>query len=80
MTEKPSHEELQQCGRELENGKVEQSPQYGALKNLFNLSLDMLCVANLDGYFQVVNSAFETTPGALQASVAQDTFYRVRSS
>ena len=63
MTKKPSYEELQQRVRELEAGKVEQSTQYDALNNLFNLSLDMLCVAGLDGYFQVVNAAFETTLG-----------------
>ena len=63
MTGKPSYEELQQRVLDLEAGKIDQSRQYDALNNLFNLSLDMLCVADLDGYFQVVNSAFETTLG-----------------
>ena len=63
MIDKPSYEELQQRVRELEAGLVEQSTQYDALNNLFNLSLDMLCVAGLDGYFRVVNTAFETTLG-----------------
>jgi PAS domain S-box-containing protein len=60
MTEKPSNEGLQRQCRELEADKAE---QFDALKNLFNLSLDMLCVADLDGHFHMVNSAFETTLG-----------------
>jgi PAS domain S-box-containing protein len=34
-----------------------------APEKLFNLSLDMLCVADFDGNFRIVNSAFEHTLG-----------------
>ena len=40
-----------------------EKPGYEELEKLFNLSLDMLCVASLDGYFLLINSAFETTLG-----------------
>lgn len=63
MTEKPSYEELQERVRELEAEKRDQSTQYEALNNLFNLSLDMLCVADFEGYFRVINSAFENILG-----------------
>jgi len=63
MTEKPSYEELQERVRELEAEKRNQSTQNEELNNLFNLSLDMLCVADFEGYFRVINSAFEDTLG-----------------
>jgi two-component system sensor kinase FixL len=63
MAEKPSYEELQLRVRELEASKAAQSPNYDILKNLFDFSLDMLCMASLDGYFRIVNAAFETTLG-----------------
>ena len=63
IPEKPDYEGLQRSDREPEAAKVEQSARYEALVSLFNLSLDMLCVADLNGYFRFVNSAFETTLG-----------------
>ena len=63
MAEKPSYEELQKQLQELEAAEAQQLTQDKALDKLFNLSLDMLCVADLEGYFRVVNSAFEKTLG-----------------
>jgi two-component system sensor kinase FixL len=63
MAEMPNYEKQQQKFQALEAGSVEQPIQYDALENLFNLSLDMLCVASLDGYFLILNSAFEATLG-----------------
>jgi PAS domain S-box-containing protein len=63
MAEKPSYEGLQKRVQELEAAEVQQFIQNKALERLFNLSLDMLCVADLDGHFRIVNAAFETTMG-----------------
>jgi len=63
MAGKPGCEELQQRIQELEGTLARQSDQENTLERLFNLSLDLLCVANLDGYFLRVNAAFETLLG-----------------
>jgi PAS domain S-box-containing protein len=63
MAEKPSYEALQGKIRELEADKVHLSTQHDVLNNLFNLSPDMLCMADLDGYLRLVNPAFENTLG-----------------
>jgi PAS domain S-box-containing protein len=63
MAGKPGREELQQRIQELEATIARQLEQDNTLERLFNLSLDLLCVANLDGYFLQVNQAFETLLG-----------------
>jgi two-component system sensor kinase FixL len=63
MAEKPSYEKLQKRVQQLEAAEAQRVTQDKALERLFNLSLDMLCVADLDGYFRVINSAFESTLG-----------------
>ena len=63
MTEKPSYEELLQRVQELESAEAPQLTQDKALERLFSLSLDMLCVADLDGYFRIINSSFENILG-----------------
>ena len=63
MAEQPSYKELQQRIQALEAAEAQRPYPYKALERLFTLSLDMLCVADVDGHFLVVNAAFETTLG-----------------
>ncbi|MGB5178284.1 MAG: PAS domain S-box protein [Gammaproteobacteria bacterium] len=63
MTGKPGHEELQQRMQEAEASTARQFDRGNILERLFNLTPDMLCVASHDGYFLLVNAAFETTLG-----------------
>ena len=58
MAGKPGGEDVDQDDRELHAAEARRS-QVEAIEKLFNLSLDMLCVAGFDGYFRIVNSAFE---------------------
>jgi PAS domain S-box-containing protein len=63
MVIKPSYEELEQRVRALETGEVKAPTLDKALEKLFNLALDLLCVADLHGYFRIINAAFENALG-----------------
>jgi two-component system sensor kinase FixL len=63
MTGKPGYKELQRRIHELEADAAKQLTLDKTLEKLFNLSLDMLCVADFEGYFRIFNSAFENVLG-----------------
>lgn len=63
MVGKSGYDELEQRVQPLDPAEANRSILDKAAEKLFNLSLDMLCVADLDGYFRVINPAFEHTLG-----------------
>ena len=65
MTAKPGHRESGQNAREQNNAGMNRE----TLEKLFELSLDMLCVADFDGHFLFINSAFERTLGYSRAEL-----------
>jgi PAS domain S-box-containing protein len=62
MPEKSRCEHVQQADEDLQVVDAKLS-NLEMLETLFNMSLDMLCVADFDGHFRLVNSAFENTLG-----------------
>jgi PAS domain S-box-containing protein len=73
MTGKPGGEAMDQCDWGL--NVAEAMPSQGkAIEKLFNLSLDMLCVAGFDGYLRIVNSAFENILGHSRKSLLDTPF------
>ena len=63
MVGKPGYQEPEQRAQALESAEARQLPLGKALEKLFNISLDLLCVADFDGYFLIINAAFEKTLG-----------------
>ena len=63
MAGKSVDKEQQRYARKLEPAEAKQLNLDKALEKLFNLSLDMLCMAGFDGYFRIINAAFENTLG-----------------
>ena len=56
-------QELTKLNNDLENTLLELENSKSKIKTFFQLSPNMLCVANLDGYFQEINPSFERILG-----------------
>ncbi|MEN8761028.1 MAG: PAS domain S-box protein [Thiogranum sp.] len=63
MARKTGYEKPDQRVQVPDAAEAKQLTLDKALEKLFNLSLDMLCVADFDGYFRIINVAFENTLG-----------------
>ncbi len=64
MAGTPTYEELEQRIAGLETLEVERDEAKAMLERLFNLSIDMLCVASItDGHYKLTNKAFNKTLG-----------------
>jgi PAS domain S-box-containing protein len=61
MAKKCTYEELEQKIKELEALKAQRRQGDNDLDKFFNLSIDMLCIADMEGYFKVINESFEKT-------------------
>jgi len=62
MAGEPGGEEVEQSDRDLHAANAGRGKEK-VVEKLFNLSLDMLCVAGFDGYFRIVNKAFQNILG-----------------
>ncbi|HSQ84673.1 MAG TPA: PAS domain S-box protein, partial [Desulfobacterales bacterium] len=74
MTEKPTYNELEQRVKELEAFEANREENVVALEHLFDLSLDMLCVGDMNANFKHINNAFEKTLGYTKEELLEESF------
>jgi len=72
LSKKPTDIDLGNRIRELE--ALAKNSTASHFERLFNLSLDMLCVADISGYFRIINKSFEETLGYTQEELLEYPF------
>jgi len=75
MADKLSYEELEQRVQELEFLELKRKKSENELDKFFNLSIDMLCIADMEGYFKVVNDSFVKNLGYSKKELYRHPFF-----
>lgn len=63
MDIKPTYEKLEQRVKELEEEVSKRKQAEEELERIFNLTPEMICIANVDGYFKRLNPVWENVLG-----------------